>query len=435
MNPLNGLRGKSQPKESPSNQSPHQALRELIEVLLSPNREVRIHGLETATKLAILGDKRGLEALEEAIRVKAGSRDIEFYQPNRGRFRHAEESVTSRADLLRLSRSKALLKDPKVTGNLITAFIHDNDAYKINKFAEEIGVEGGEDQFHAFQLIYSQLHALTYLQKPIYASKELYHIFLVWSHPESPDQLKFANLILSVIQDYSERSKLEDGKVGTVWITDPIDSYDIEKVAIEFLGTEIIDSDKFEIEIKGFTDGTGNGRCLIVYKYKKFLVPESDVAIYVFDYHKMDSQYGHQAFKAIQRGLALSIGSCGFSDGDLEVPARSPSGVPKVLMQLKESGCRIEPISQESPLNNLDSVSHIYGYAAAMWTDYPLNIPLLHDHLKSTRAAGYLGCIVLPEKVGGHMQFYDFVRPLSLMVGINFIDGKIVPLSSKYGIR
>lgn len=435
MNFINWLRGRSQPKESPANQSPHQALGELIKELLSPNREVRIRGLEKATILASLGDKRGLEALEEAIRVKAGSRDIEFYQPTHGRFRHATESVASGAHLLKLSRNKALLKDPKLTGDLITAFIQGKDDYKINTFAEEIGVEGGEDQFHAFQLIYSQLHALVNLQKPIYASKELYHIFLVWSHPEPPDQLKFASLILSAIPDYSERSHPEDGKVGTVWITNPIDSYDIKKAAIEFLGAEIIDSDKYEIEIKGITDETGDGRCLMVYKYKKFLVPASDVAIYVFDYRKMDSQYGHQAFKAIQRGLASSIGSCGFSDGDLEIPARGLSGVPKLLMQFKESGCRIEPISQESPLNNLDSVSHIYGYAAAMWTDYPLNIPLLHEHLKSTQAAGYLGCIVLSEKVGGHMQFFEFVRPLSLMVGINFINGKVVPQSSRYGIR
>lgn len=164
-------------------------------------------------------------------------------------------------------------------------------------------------------------------------------------------------------------------------------------------------------------------------------VSDSDVAIFIFDYNKMDSQYGRHAFKAIHEGLASSEGSCGFSDGDLEVSTGGPSGVPKLLMQFQQSGCKIDPMSQESPLNNLDSVSHIYGYAAAMWTENSVNIPLLHEHLKSTQVAGYLGCIVLPEKVGEHMKFLEFVRPMSLTVGINFVDGSVVPQSSKYGIR
>ncbi len=101
---------------------------------------------------------------------------------------------------------------------------------------------------------------------------------------------------------------------------------------------------------------------------------------------------------------------------------------------MQEGGMKIFPASEDSPLSNLQDVPVIYGYATAMWTDEPLNIQIIHDHLREKLEDVYLGCMVREQKIGGQMEFFDFERTLQLPVAVSFRDGEVLEKTNKIGI-
>ncbi|MFV0593184.1 MAG: hypothetical protein ACK5M7_17560 [Draconibacterium sp.] len=156
-----------------------------------------------------------------------------------------------------------------------------------------------------------------------------------------------------------------------------------------------------------------------------FLISQSaDVAIFIFDYDKMEISYGLQAFRAISKTIKQTNGICTFSHGDLEVFAGGLSAVPEFIIQLMAKGMLLYISTKNKQLNNLNNVKLIYGYAIALWTDSPANISIIHNSLQKVMSASYLGCLVKEQKVGGQIEFFDFVRPLQLPPAITFRDGK-----------
>ncbi len=99
-----------------------------------------------------------LYILREAIRFRSGKREVQFYETFVGGLtvRNGEEVLTARDRILCLAKEKALLSDPKVSGNLIAAFTLIGGFEGVVELLHEIREVAGLDQFHAFQLLYNQ---------------------------------------------------------------------------------------------------------------------------------------------------------------------------------------------------------------------------------------------------------------------------------------
>lgn len=146
-------------------------------------------------------------------------------------------------------------------------------------------------------------------------------------------------------------------------------------------------------------------------------------AMFVFDYDRMGSAYGAEAFSAISKCLEATQGVCAFLDGDLEVAAGGPAGVPGILMEMRDNGWRITSHRGDSPLVLLATADRILGYAAAMWTDNSDSIQRLHDHLATALADSYLGYLDHPTSID-LPKFHEIFGPLSLPVRVTFANGE-----------
>ncbi len=145
-------------------------------------------------------------------------------------------------------------------------------------------------------------------------------------------------------------------------------------------------------------------------------------AIFVFDYDRMGSAYGAEAFAAIAECIEGSVGVCAFLDGDLEVAAGGVSRVPALLMEIRDNGWNITSHRGDSPLVLLATEARIYAYAAALWTDDANNIPRLHDYLSHALHDAYMG--YLDQRKGLDLaKFHEIFRPLNLPVRVTFTDG------------
>lgn len=100
--------------------------------------------------------------------------------------------------------------------------------------------------------------------------RRLYHVIIVLSHPEPHSQQDVLALLSSKFPEYESESKPPDGKVGAVWISKPLDSYDITGNAAQAFGNEITNPMEYEIEEKRFVHGAGAGMCLFVYRRKQW---------------------------------------------------------------------------------------------------------------------------------------------------------------------
>jgi hypothetical protein len=161
-----------------------------------------------------------------------------------------------------------------------------------------------------------------------------------------------------------------------------------------------------------------------------------DTAIFFFDYTAMNMEYGNQAYRSIQLGLDKSVGICSFADGDLEVATGARCSTGDMLKNLCSRGDILDGFSENSPLACPQDTKYIPGYLVSMWTDHSSNIQMIHSHLISSNSPGYWGCIILKDEAGGHLEFLQtVVREMHLMIGITFVNGKVVPNTSKYGIR
>jgi len=212
---------------------------------------------------------------------------------------------------------------------------------------------------------------------------------------------------------------------------------DVRELAAEALD-KIGDAHTVEDLRTGFRDEDGvmrEGAAIVLHKDDVGATVESADAtvrafgeggFFVFDYNVMDIEYGQQAFEAIRDGLSTSLGTCAFCDGDVST---------HTAQQLAQQCRDVFPKSSDSPLSEFEEPFEFGAYLAAMWTDVKSNFEGLHYHLCSVDAPGYLGYLTLD----GQHELVGFVRAagnrLHLTTSIIFVNGAVVPQTSKYGIR
>jgi hypothetical protein len=149
---------------------------------------------------------------------------------------------------------------------------------------------------------------------------------------------------------------------------------------------------------------------------------EGQASMFVFDYERMSDTYGFVVFRAIAEALKGSRGVCAFLDGDLEIAVGGVSGVPGLLMGIRDNGWVIGTSRADSPLIFLASIDHLHGYVAAMWTDNAEAIDLLDRHLANRFPDAYLGFLRHPQRLD-LPKFHDIFQPLQLPVRATYVDG------------
>jgi len=144
--------------------------------------------------------------------------------------------------------------------------------------------------------------------------------------------------------------------------------------------------------------------------------------LFVFDYSRMSSAYGADAFAAVGDALEGSSGVCAFLHGDLEVAAGGPSRVPGLLMEIRDAGWIIGTSGMDSPLVRLGEVEALPAYGVAMWTDQLGSFVKLDQHLTARFPEAYLGHLQQSRTLD-ISQFHDLLRPLQLPVRGTYVDG------------
>jgi len=132
--------------------------RKTVDCLLSDYMVMWDGALEEVFRMSAQGDANGLAALEEAIRIKSGQQQLEFYKVSYTAKRSPSECLDARAKILTLARHKNILKDPKETAYLLSSFVVVNPR-DLDRLAEEVKNVGGESEFHSLQLVIGHLRA------------------------------------------------------------------------------------------------------------------------------------------------------------------------------------------------------------------------------------------------------------------------------------
>ena len=97
--------------------------------------------------------------MEEAVRRRAGRSGLAFLQPNLGGLtaRAYKELEDSPKRLLQLAEAQALLRDPRVSQDLMSACLTGHGAEGIRECILKSAEVGGVEQCYAFQLLYNHL--------------------------------------------------------------------------------------------------------------------------------------------------------------------------------------------------------------------------------------------------------------------------------------
>lgn len=137
----------------------------LVSELMSKNLSIRHEALKEVFALLKAGDSRGLLALEEAIRIKSGRRNVKFFKPG-FTVRMMTDYARARDSIIELAQRHALLADPEASGNQISAFLTFYGEEMVHDLAKRVQEVGGEDQEHALELLLNQMRAWVILNRP-----------------------------------------------------------------------------------------------------------------------------------------------------------------------------------------------------------------------------------------------------------------------------
>ena len=130
--------------------------------LVSNHEPTFLKALQQAVSLSEAGDYEGVRAIREAIRIRSGKKTVSFYKPGvrmgfgdvlLDRYSKAQETV------LKLVKKRALLKDPAVSGEWITALMMSMDSFALQNLVREIFWLGGPSAGFEFQLLYNELRS------------------------------------------------------------------------------------------------------------------------------------------------------------------------------------------------------------------------------------------------------------------------------------
>lgn len=133
----------------------------LVRGLLAQDRPTRERALVEVRGLANNGKRQAVDALEIAIRRKAGQA-VEFHMPGLALI-PAEQLVTARQSVLDIARRGEICKEAKLVGSLMSSISMSN-ADEVRNLLAEISKIGGEEQVHQFQLVGTHLQAVAGLK-------------------------------------------------------------------------------------------------------------------------------------------------------------------------------------------------------------------------------------------------------------------------------
>jgi hypothetical protein len=108
--------------------------------------------------MANAGERRGVEVLAKAIRLKAGDPAIELYELGLA-LHSAAEQEGARAALVEIARGHAICRRAKDVGRLM-AMIDLRDGTSVSSLLSDLRHAGGESQAHEFQLVGTHLQAV-----------------------------------------------------------------------------------------------------------------------------------------------------------------------------------------------------------------------------------------------------------------------------------
>lgn len=136
------------------------------------NNEDFVSGLKSAVELADSSDIRGVYAIEEAIRKRAGQPSISFYSP-RLRLKTGSGLISSVETILHMAKKNEILKDVEKTGACIVNIVELYGQERIAPLASEVAQLGDTNQGYAILLIYNQIVNRTKIHKSANAEKVL----------------------------------------------------------------------------------------------------------------------------------------------------------------------------------------------------------------------------------------------------------------------
>ena len=132
--------------------------KDLVTQILSEIEEERAPGIFEIEQLTVKGDKSGLIALEEAIKIKSGNFSCNFYKPNTGIVSYSEidEAVQQ---ILHLAKERKLLQNISEVQRFLSLILvkkNLSSGYTIKDVVSSVK-EIDTDQHHAIQLLLCQL--------------------------------------------------------------------------------------------------------------------------------------------------------------------------------------------------------------------------------------------------------------------------------------
>ncbi|GAB5535548.1 MAG: hypothetical protein Rubg2KO_17970 [Rubricoccaceae bacterium] len=116
-----------------------------------------VSALEEAVQYAPQGNDLGIRAMEEAMRWRAGERQLDFHQPGLGTERVSIELGDPVVLLSKLVSVHGLLHDPRISQILISAVYASNGAVGVGMLISGLTHTGGAAQGYALQLLYNHL--------------------------------------------------------------------------------------------------------------------------------------------------------------------------------------------------------------------------------------------------------------------------------------
>jgi hypothetical protein len=134
------------------------AIGSLVRRLVSNHEPTFLSGLREAVNMSDCRDIEGLKAIREAIRVRSKKDSVSFYEPGARRFSVVEELErfnNAVPVVLGLAKKRALLKDPRFTGEHIAALMQGGGS--LDKFLTEVYMAGRQRAGFEFQLLYNEL--------------------------------------------------------------------------------------------------------------------------------------------------------------------------------------------------------------------------------------------------------------------------------------
>jgi hypothetical protein len=99
-----------------------------------------------------------VDALEEAIRRKAGTASVEFHSPGIAVFEFSD-LVNARESLLEIAGRHAICREAKKVGSLMSK-IDIQSAESVRALLTDLRLIGGEDQSLQFQLVGTHMQAV-----------------------------------------------------------------------------------------------------------------------------------------------------------------------------------------------------------------------------------------------------------------------------------